>query len=296
MYGRDLDPEGEDFASEDRFDKIKFYLKQGNYPAGADRAEKSRLRSAATHYRLLPPDESSQEERLMLKDKEVIADPQRQYEIAQRVHSGAHGGINKTTAIIAEKYHWIRIKETVSLVIKNCPDCKDTANKTPAARSDNPTPTPSKRPHTNLAATLTSHDPNREIERFATFNSVGSANASPSLSSSRRPNQTTISPDIVDLHSTGAMQMQQQIAPVAPMQMSTFDGMPLDPQITQVGGYPHHAAGMAGLNMEAMGLRSQFDMGLTVHPDGDDRMDADGEGELEDQLLEAAYREAEARG
>ncbi|KAM5384345.1 hypothetical protein ACJZ2D_001650 [Fusarium nematophilum] len=107
IYGRDLAPrESEELVSEERFDKIKFYLKYGEYPSGADRAEKSRLRSAATHYKLLDGD------KLMLKDKEVISDPARQFEIARRVHVQQHGGINKTTATIAEKYHWSRIKET----------------------------------------------------------------------------------------------------------------------------------------------------------------------------------------
>ncbi|KAI9847277.1 MAG: hypothetical protein M1837_002863 [Sclerophora amabilis] len=129
IYGRDLGPEGEDFVSEERFDKIKFYLKHGKYPSGADRAEKSRLRSAATHYKLLDGD------KLMLKDKEVVSDPQRQYEIARAVHVQQHGGINKTTATIAEKYHWVRIKETVSLVIRNCTECKEMA-KAPVVRND----------------------------------------------------------------------------------------------------------------------------------------------------------------
>ncbi len=43
IYGRDLgDGAGssEDLVSEERFDKIKFYLKYGRYPNGADRAEK----------------------------------------------------------------------------------------------------------------------------------------------------------------------------------------------------------------------------------------------------------------
>ncbi|KAK4234795.1 hypothetical protein C8A03DRAFT_18374 [Achaetomium macrosporum] len=126
IYGRDLGdaaggPGSEELVSEERFDKIKFYLKHGRYPNGADRAEKSRLRSAATHYKLLDGDI------LMLKDKEVISDPQRQYEIARAVHNQAHGGINKTTSTIAERYHWSRIKETVSDVIKNCAECKDTS-------------------------------------------------------------------------------------------------------------------------------------------------------------------------
>ncbi|RGP69849.1 acetyltransferase [Fusarium longipes] len=125
IYGRDLSPrESEELVSEERFDKIKFYLKYGEYPNGADRAEKSRLRSAATHYKLLEGD------KLMLKDKEVISDPTRQFDIARQVHAQQHGGINKTTATIAEKYHWSRIKETVSDVIRSCVECKE-LGKTP---------------------------------------------------------------------------------------------------------------------------------------------------------------------
>ncbi|KAF2096704.1 zf-H2C2-domain-containing protein, partial [Rhizodiscina lignyota] len=132
IYGRELgNEEEEDGATEERFDKIKYYLKHGKYPNGADRAEKSRLRSAATHYKLIPADGSSGEaEKLMLKGKEVVSDPKKQYEVAREVHlqqdvSGkGHAGINKTTATIAEKYHWERIKATVSAVIKNCPECK----------------------------------------------------------------------------------------------------------------------------------------------------------------------------
>lgn len=134
IYGRDLGPGGEDFVSEERFDKIRYYLKHNNYPTGADRAEKSRLRSAATHYKLVGG-ENGEAERLMLKGKEVISDPQNQYEIARQAHILAHGGINKTTAMIATKYHWVRIKETVSMVIKNCSECKE-AGKTQATRPE----------------------------------------------------------------------------------------------------------------------------------------------------------------
>lgn len=144
IYGRDLGPEGDDFVSEERFSKIRFYLKHGKYPNGADRAEKSRLRSAATHYKLVPGEDGTEDgERLMLKDKEVVSDLQRQYDIAQTVHLQHHGGINKTTAAIAEKYHWVRIKETVSLVIRNCVDCKEMA-KVPPIRADG---MPSRRPN-----------------------------------------------------------------------------------------------------------------------------------------------------
>ncbi|GAB0132688.1 hypothetical protein EsDP_00001116 [Epichloe bromicola] len=125
IYGRDLAPgDSEELVSEERFEKIRFYLKYGKYPNGADRAEKSRLRSAATHYKLLEGD------KLMLKDKEVISDPARQYEIARNVHAIHHGGINKTTASIAERYHWSRIKETVGDVIRACVECKE-LGKTP---------------------------------------------------------------------------------------------------------------------------------------------------------------------
>ncbi|EGX96638.1 histone acetyltransferase Spt10 [Cordyceps militaris CM01] len=139
IYGRDLPPprdagdagagDADDgVVSEERFDKIRYYLKFGRYPDGADRAEKSRLRSAATHYKLLEDGDT-----LMLKDKLVVSDPARQYEIARETHSVQHGGINKTTAIIAEKYHWSRIKETVSDVIRLCKECKELAKVPPGA-------------------------------------------------------------------------------------------------------------------------------------------------------------------
>lgn len=143
IYGRDLgqEEETEDDASEERFDKIKYYLEHGTYPNGADRAEKSRLRSAATHYKLVMSADGGGEAKLMLKGKEVVADPKQQYDVARRVHlqqetSGkSHAGINKTTAAIAEKYHWERIKATVNAVIKDCPECK-IVNKPPSRQDD----------------------------------------------------------------------------------------------------------------------------------------------------------------
>ncbi|KAI5288254.1 hypothetical protein KEM54_005352 [Ascosphaera aggregata] len=124
IFGRKLNADPEDLVSEERFDKIRYYLKYSKYPSGSDRAEKSRLRSAATHYKLIGG-ENGEPEKLMLKDKEVISDPQRQLEISREIHFQQHAGINKTTATIALKYHWVRIKETVSTVIKNCPHCKE---------------------------------------------------------------------------------------------------------------------------------------------------------------------------
>jgi H2C2 zinc finger len=139
IYGRDLKAEGENIGNEERFDKIRYYLRHSSYPQGADRSEKSRLRSAATHYKLIPAEDGAPE-KLMLKDKEVISDPNAQYEIAKQIHLQSHGGINKTTAMIATKYHWVRIKETVSHVIKNCPECKD-SSKAAAIRIDSNKPT-----------------------------------------------------------------------------------------------------------------------------------------------------------
>lgn len=126
IFGRDFargEEENEELVSEERFEMIKFYLRHGKYPNRADRAEKSRLRSAATHYKLLENDV------LMLKDKEVISDPARQYEIARQTHAlGQHAGINKTTATITEKYHWRGIKDTVLDVIRVCGECEDKSN------------------------------------------------------------------------------------------------------------------------------------------------------------------------
>ncbi len=203
--------------SEERFDKIRYYLKHGTYPSGADRAEKSRLRSAATHYKLLP-DESGQGERLMLKDKEVVSDPQRQYEIARNVHALQHGGINKTTATIAEKFHWVRIKETVSLVIKNCPDCKETAAKAPTVRplGDNNTTSNGNTLHSLRKPTTTNGqniDPNSMIERLVHFDQISPA-----------PPTRTIS--------LPASSSPEPAVPVANMHvLQHYNDIPLDPQI-----------------------------------------------------------------
>ena len=115
--------------------RVRYYLKTGQYPNDADRAQKSRLRSAAMHYRLVSSAESDTD-KLMLKDKEVISDPALQSSIARDVHVAQHhAGINKTTATIAETYHWTRIKETASLTIRNCPKCRE-SSKAPVIRPD----------------------------------------------------------------------------------------------------------------------------------------------------------------
>ncbi|KAL8833249.1 MAG: hypothetical protein Q9170_004381 [Blastenia crenularia] len=238
IYGRDLGPEGEDFVSEERFDKIRFYLKHGKYPNGADRAEKSRLRSAATHYKLLPAEDGSDSgERLMLKDKEVVSDPQRQYEIARQVHAMQHGGINKTTATIAEKYHWVRIKETVSLVIKNCPDCKESIRQAPAMRSFSDTQTNggatqnrSRRENGNNSNQA--QDPTASmIERLVDFTDV---QHDPSLAGHMHDNLS------MQGHSQSNMAPMVELHHHLPTSPSPYDGLPLDPQIMQNPSPPSH--------------------------------------------------------
>lgn len=217
VYGRSLGSDAEDIVSEERFDKIRYYLKNGTYPSGADRAEKSRLRSAATHYKLVGGDEhGGGEEKLMLKDKEVVSDPQRQYQISKQVHVQQHGGINKTTATIAERFHWVRIKETVSLVIKNCPDCKDTAAKAPTVR-----PMGEGLGQLRKAAFANgqngTNDPNSMIERLVNFDQRGQ---------SPGPHQRNLS-----ISRSPEMELDHQ-APTAMMRrLQEFNGIPVDPQI-----------------------------------------------------------------
>lgn len=124
VYGRELINNSDPAVGAYRFDKIKFYLETGKYPAMADRQEKSRLRSSASHYRL-------ENGKLMLKGREVVSDPVRQLQICTEVHMSNHGGINKTTAVVTEKYHWTRIKDTVATAIKNCPECRDPSKEAP---------------------------------------------------------------------------------------------------------------------------------------------------------------------
>ncbi|KAF3907155.1 hypothetical protein ABW21_db0206345 [Orbilia brochopaga] len=130
IFSRDLVDE-EDMQSNERFNKIHYYLEKSKYPPGATRSEKSRLRSAATHYRLVG-------DKLMLKGKEVISDPNRQFEISRDTHRVMHAGINKTTAQIAEKYHWIQIKKTVNYVLRNCLECTQSA-RPPVVKANTPT-------------------------------------------------------------------------------------------------------------------------------------------------------------
>lgn len=214
IYGRDLGTENDDYLSEERFDKIRFYLKHSKYPSGADRAEKSRLRSAATHYKLIPAT-GDEPEKLMLKGKEVIAEPQKQYEIARDVHIQQHGGINKTTATIAEKYHWVRIKETVSQVIRDCPDCKEMA-KNPSGRSEGST-----FPRRSNGSPENQEDI-REANQPIGMVAEGSSGV-------RAPSPSRVSPSSgMQLHHEA---QQHQAMPMASMHGFPDYSMPVDPRI-----------------------------------------------------------------
>ena len=119
IYGRDLELEHEDDITS-KTDDIKMYLRSGQYPPNFNRQEKSRLRALAYHY-------SVKDGKLYLKGKEVISDVAEQLRITKAIHSRSHLGINKTTSKICERYHWPKVKETVTAVIKHCPQCSDPA-------------------------------------------------------------------------------------------------------------------------------------------------------------------------
>ncbi|KAK0934520.1 Protein spt10 [Friedmanniomyces endolithicus] len=241
VFGRDLGGEGDEYVSEERFDKIRFYLKTGTYPNGSDRAEKSRLRSAATHYRLVPNPTGSgdgEEDKLMLKGKEVVADPNKQYEIACATHAMNHGGINKTTAGIAEKYHWVRIKETVSAAIRGCAQCKDMAPKPSQAYLDRQ----QRRGKDPVESSLTRSQSDVVVAR---------ADDSPVLDPQPEPEQAGTGAEDITTdghHLRGAEnslspshEEQQRPAPTANMHYNPppivagtdYEDMPVDPQIIQ---------------------------------------------------------------
>ncbi|ODQ79036.1 hypothetical protein BABINDRAFT_8650 [Babjeviella inositovora NRRL Y-12698] len=145
MYGRDIAPTTDANVGLFRFDKIKYYLETGRYPSLSDRQEKSRLRSSASHYHI-------EDGKLMLKDREVVSDPDRQLTICSETHMVNHGGINKTTSAIAERFHWTRIKDTVAQAIRQCPECRDpTKSSLPKPR---PMMKPKLEPHGDVARTV----------------------------------------------------------------------------------------------------------------------------------------------
>lgn len=277
IFGRELGGDEDEYVSEERFDKIRYYLKTGTYPAGSDRAEKSRLRSAATHYRLLQSETGNEEdEKLMLKGKEVISDPHKQYEIARATHMRGHGGINKTTATIADKYHWVRIKETVSVAIRNCTECKDSS-----------TPKPS---YSNARSSMKDDTASSQSIKLCpadtTRSAVATAGASLAQAEARNSN-----PYQAHQH--------HSLAPVAQMHYPSYSDLPVDPQIMSglhqwenPAGHAmhtlgHHASADA---MQIDGVTGDLQVGVRPGP----KLDSDEDSvsmrlrqELERQELEA---------
>lgn len=101
-----------------KYERLKYYLESGTYPANCDRNEKARLRVSARSHSVM-------NNKLMNgSGKEVVYEPDRQHQIAYETHQVEHQGINKVTTKIAEKYHWKGIKNTVTEVIAKCPKCK----------------------------------------------------------------------------------------------------------------------------------------------------------------------------
>lgn len=264
IFGRELGGEGDEYVSEERFDKIRFYLKTGTYPNGSDRAEKSRLRSAATHYRLVPNTcaGDGEEDKLMLKGKEVISDPHKQYEIARNMHAVSHGGINKTTASIAERYHWVRIKETVSAAIRNCTECKDAAPRptqafvSPREPGDSSPPAPASR--SNRTAVVAGTD---ELQHQTL----------PEVLAGVQQGHETV------MHDVPRKRSQSQMADMRYHTPNDYGEMPVDPQIMHWQ-QNHHLAS------EAMAIEQRPEVAKTDVDVRAGAEDADADARLQQQL------------
>jgi len=323
IFGRELGGADDEYVSEERFDKIRFYLKTGTYPNGSDRAEKSRLRSAATHYRLVPGTSGDgEEDKLMLKGKEVVSDPHKQYEIARNLHASNHGGINKTTAAIAERYHWVRIKETVSAAIRNCSECKDTAPKptqsyvNSSRRSKEPSSTPVQQPaqqqqqtHSNTRQTVVAgaDSPQPNFQQQSQLQLQESMTLAQAIAGAQQHNV----PQSQEQHHH-PQHLQQHQAPMANMhyQPTDYGDMPLDPQIMQSMQWQHPPQNgqqvlddMAVDHMALDGMPRSLPDGVKdktpASMGGMDDVDARLQKELEAQILgeqETYVRQLRARG
>lgn len=101
-----------------KYERLIYYLKNGEYPPSCNRNEKARLRVIAKNHSLING-------KLFFKGKEVVYDTQKQLHIAFETHMVDHQGINRVTSKLAESYHWKGIKQTVIQVIAACTKCQD---------------------------------------------------------------------------------------------------------------------------------------------------------------------------
>lgn len=102
------------------FKDIEHYLKLGKYPDDiTSRVERTRIRSRARSYYI---DDG------LLKHKRtnavVISDVADQFQLTNELHRQNHNGINKMQQRVGELYYWTGIKDTIALVIQNCPECR----------------------------------------------------------------------------------------------------------------------------------------------------------------------------
>ncbi|KAL6450036.1 SPT10 Protein SPT10 [Candida maltosa Xu316] len=113
-------------ANNVKFENLRYFLATGEYPENSDTKEKSRLRANKASYYL------SGDGKLMVNDREVITTTSRQRDVCRTIHiENGHSGINRTTTLVSQKYHWVRIKETVARMIKACEECKNSGKEEP---------------------------------------------------------------------------------------------------------------------------------------------------------------------
>lgn len=156
----------------------------------------------------------------MLKDKEVVSDPQQQYEIAKEIHMKQHAGINKTTAAIAVKYHWVRIKETVNRVIRDCPQCKETLKAPPIPGTK------------DEEKSVSVEAPDMEEEDSMDHEQTDTSGVPPGMSTDIRQTMDE-APDQSSNHNLFIHPSVPTNVPGTVHPMASFNPMPLDPQIMQ---------------------------------------------------------------
>ena len=94
------------------------FLRDGNFPASADKTEKARIRARAQRYKFVG-------EQLHHKDTGKPIPPETdRLRIIQEVHAIGHTGIAKTFHMVSNHYWWRGMFEQVKSVLRNCRDCQ----------------------------------------------------------------------------------------------------------------------------------------------------------------------------
>ncbi|TID20361.1 hypothetical protein CANINC_003606, partial [Pichia inconspicua] len=121
IYTKQLQIIEDDHSITSKHSNILRYLLSGQYPENSTREDKSRLRSLAYHYEVI-------NNKLYLRGKEVISEPDDQIQITRKIHTKEHMGINRTLKAISGKYYWSKMKATVKKVVDECDVCKNNEN------------------------------------------------------------------------------------------------------------------------------------------------------------------------